>query len=135
MEQGTSAIPTRSRLSGTVRPEDPLQQPHYVQACLLSGRSPTSPNVAFVVESGHLATRSEGIPPGALRRIHHTKAGAWGVIRVLEGRLRYQVLGPSSEVILEPGRAGLIFPEQPHLVEPLGRVPMQVEFYDHLPEL
>ncbi len=73
--------------------------------------------------------------PAGLRREHRTKAGSWGVIRVLEGRLRYQVLDPSSEMILEPGRPGLILPEQPHLVEPLGPVQMQVEFYDHLPDL
>ena len=54
---------------------------------------------------------------------------------MLEGCLRYQVLDPSSEVILEPGRPGLILPEQPHLVEPLEPVRMQVEFYDHLPDL
>lgn len=73
--------------------------------------------------------------PAGLRREHRTKAGAWGVIRVLEGRLRYQVLDPSTEVILEPGRPGLILPEQPHLVEPLGPARMQIEFYDHLPDL
>lgn len=73
--------------------------------------------------------------PAGLRREHRTKAGAWGVIRVLEGRLRYQVLDPSSEAILERGRPGLILPEQPHLVEPLGPIQMQVEFYDHLPDL
>jgi tellurite resistance-related uncharacterized protein len=73
--------------------------------------------------------------PAGLRREHRTKAGSWGVIRVLEGRLRYQVLEPNSEVILEPGRPGLILPEQPHLVEPLGPIQMQVEFYDHLPNL
>jgi hypothetical protein len=54
---------------------------------------------------------------------------------VLEGRLRYLLLDPSSEVILDPGRPGLILPEQPHMVEPLGRVRMKVEFYDHLPDL
>lgn len=73
--------------------------------------------------------------PAGLRREHRTKAGAWGLIRVFEGRLRYQVLDPNSEVILEPGRQGLILPEQPHLVEPLGPVRMQVEFYDRLPDL
>ena len=73
--------------------------------------------------------------PAGLRREHRTKVGAWGVIRVLEGRLRYQVLDPSSEVILEPGRPGLILPEQPHLVEPLGPVRLQVEFYDSHPDL
>jgi tellurite resistance-related uncharacterized protein len=73
--------------------------------------------------------------PAGLRREHRTKADVWGVIRVLEGRLRYQVLDPSSEVILEPGSPGLIFPEQPHRVEPLGAVRMHVEFYDHMPNL
>lgn len=73
--------------------------------------------------------------PAGLRREHRTKAGSWGVIRVLEGRLRYHVLDPDSEVILEPGRPGLILPEQPHLVEPLGPIRMQVEFYDHQPDL
>jgi tellurite resistance-related uncharacterized protein len=76
----------------------------------------------------------ESLPAG-LRREHRTKAGSWGVIRVLEGRLRYHVLEPTCEVILEPGRPGLILPEQPHLVEPLGPVRMQVEFYDHQPDL
>ena len=73
--------------------------------------------------------------PAGLRREHRTKAGAWGVIRVLEGRLRYQILDPASEAILEPGCPGLILPEQPHFVEPLGPIRMQVEFYDHLPDL
>ena len=74
------------------------------------------------------------LPPG-LRREHRTKAGAWGVIRVFEGRLRDQLLDPASEAILEPGRPGRILPEQPHFVEPLGTVRMQVEFHDHLPDL
>jgi tellurite resistance-related uncharacterized protein len=73
--------------------------------------------------------------PAGLRREHRTKAGSWAVIRVLEGRLRYQVLEPNSEAILEPGRPGLILPEQLHLVEPLGPIRMQIEFYDHLPAL
>ena len=73
--------------------------------------------------------------PAGLRREHRTKAGAWGIIRVLEGRLRYQILDSASEAILEPGRPGLILPEQPHFVEPLGPIRMQVEFYDHLPDL
>jgi tellurite resistance-related uncharacterized protein len=58
--------------------------------------------------------------PAGLRREHRTRLGVWGVIRVLDGRLRYQVLDPASEVILEPGRPGLVLPDEPHLVEPLG---------------
>ena len=60
-----------------------------------------------------------------LRREHRTKAGVWGVIQVLEGRLRYEVLDPASEAILDP--------DQPHFVEPLWAMQMQVDFYDRHP--
>lgn len=73
--------------------------------------------------------------PAGLRREHRTKPGVWGVIRVFEGRLRYRVLDPVSETILDSRHPGLVLPEQPHLVEALGPVRMQVEFYDHLPDL
>lgn len=73
--------------------------------------------------------------PEGLRREHRTKPGVWGVIRVLDGRLRYVVIEPASEVILEPGNPGLVLPDQPHRVEPLGPMRMQVEFYHQLPHL
>jgi tellurite resistance-related uncharacterized protein len=78
---------------------------------------------------------NENTLPAALRREHRTKPGVWGVIRVLDGRLRYQVLDPASEVIIERGRPGLVRPDEPHLVEPLGLMQMQVEFYKELPDL
>ena len=71
--------------------------------------------------------------PAALRSRHNTKAGVWGLIRVLEGRLRLRYLDPASEVILDPERPGLVLPEQPHEVEPLGPMRMQVDFYDQPP--
>jgi tellurite resistance-related uncharacterized protein len=73
--------------------------------------------------------------PAGLRREHRTRPGVWGVIRVLDGRLRYQVLDPASEAILGPGRPGLVLPDQPHLLEPLGPMRMQVEFYHQLLDL
>jgi len=73
--------------------------------------------------------------PAGLRGEHRTKPGVWGVIRVLEGRLRYRVFEPASETILEPGRPGLVLPDRPHCVEVLGPLRMQVEFYDRLPDL
>jgi len=76
----------------------------------------------------------ENTLPAALRKEHRTKAGVWGVIRVLEGRLRYRVLDPVSETILNPDHPGLVLPDQPHFVEPLGAMRMQVEFYDCPPE-
>jgi tellurite resistance-related uncharacterized protein len=77
----------------------------------------------------------ENTLPAGLRREHRTKPGVWGVIRVLEGRLRYRVLDPASEMVLMPGRPGLVLPDQLHRVEPLGPVRMQVEFYDQRPDL
>ena len=74
--------------------------------------------------------------PAALRREHRTKAGVWGVIRVLEGEVRL-VLDDGSDAegtILRPDRPGLIQPRQPHHVEPLGRMRMQVDFYDQPPD-
>jgi tellurite resistance-related uncharacterized protein len=75
----------------------------------------------------------ENTLPAGLRREHRTKVGVWGIIRVLEGRLRYGVLDPVSETILDPDHPGLVLPDQPHFVEPLGAMRMQVEFYDHDP--
>ena len=72
--------------------------------------------------------------PEALRKEHTTKAGVWGVIRVLEGRLRLTYIDPPSEVVLEAGRHGIVQPQQPHFVEPLGPVKMQVDFHDQPPE-
>lgn len=76
----------------------------------------------------------ENTLPAGLRREHRTKAGVWGVIRILEGRLRYQVLDPVSETTLDPDCPGFVLPDQPHMVEPLGAMRMQVEFYDHEPD-
>ena len=77
----------------------------------------------------------ENTLPAGLRKEHRTKPGVWGIIRVLEGRLRYQVIDPSCEMVLEPGRPGLVQPDQPHRVEPLGPMRMQVEFYSEPPAL
>ncbi len=72
--------------------------------------------------------------PAALRREHRTKPGVWGVIRILEGRLRLDYGDGSSPRILSPDAPGLVLPDQPHRVEPLGAMRMQVDFYDTPPE-
>lgn len=51
----------------------------------------------------------------------------------LEGQLRSRILDPVAETIFDPDNPGFVLPEQPHLVEPLGTVRMQVEFYDEDP--
>ncbi|HEX9954299.1 MAG TPA: DUF1971 domain-containing protein, partial [Allosphingosinicella sp.] len=65
--------------------------------------------------------------PAGLRREHSTKAGVWGVIRVLDGRLRYRSGDGTRD--LEAGEQVIIEPQQPHSVEPLGAMRMQVDFY------
>lgn len=72
--------------------------------------------------------------PAALRRAHSTKAGVWGVIRVVEGRVRYVRAESASESILDPETPGLIRPEELHYVEPLGPMKMRVDFYDRPPD-
>ena len=72
--------------------------------------------------------------PPALRRDHSTKPGVWGVIRVLEGRLRLEREGGASSV-LRPGEPGLVRPGEAHRVEPLGPVRIQVDFYTSPPDL
>ena len=71
--------------------------------------------------------------PTALRRDHATKEGVWGVIRVLEGALRLEFGDGTPDRRLSPGRSGLLLPAQPHRVEPLGAMRMQVDFYDEEP--
>ncbi|MCW2393782.1 MULTISPECIES: DUF1971 domain-containing protein [unclassified Sphingobium] len=71
--------------------------------------------------------------PAALRARHDTKAGVWGVIRVIEGALTLTYIDPPSEVTLTPERPGLVRPQQPHFVTPVGTMKMQVDFYDQAP--
>lgn len=54
--------------------------------------------------------------PAALRREHRTKAGVWGMIRVLEGQLKLTCLKPSSELIVSAGASAAVLPGQPHFV-------------------
>ncbi|MCA9491078.1 MAG: DUF1971 domain-containing protein [Myxococcales bacterium] len=68
------------------------------------------------------------IPPGLLRG-HTTKAGTWGHIVVLEGRLRYRILEPEvEEHVLDVDHRGVVEPQIPHEVAPLGPVRFRVDF-------
>ena len=68
--------------------------------------------------------------PAALLQHHSTKAGVWGVIHVLEGRLRYVVEAPlARDEVIEAGGRGVIVAEVVHRVEPQGEVRFFVEFH------
>ena len=71
----------------------------------------------------------ETIPPGLLKA-HQTKAGTWGLIVILEGRLLYRILEPEAEEVqLSSARSGVVEPTVLHEVQALGNVRFHVEFY------
>jgi tellurite resistance-related uncharacterized protein len=78
------------------------------------------------------ATFTEATVPAALLNEHSTKDGAWGLIHVEEGCLRYFVTDPRRPPLvreLTPESAPmLIEPTILHRVEPLGPVRFHVEF-------
>ncbi|MBZ8178571.1 DUF1971 domain-containing protein [Oscillatoria salina] len=69
------------------------------------------------------------IPEGFLTR-HSTKKGIWGKINVVSGSLRYRINADIlEEHTLTPTKFGIVEPEVPHQVQPLGEVEFYVEFY------
>jgi tellurite resistance-related uncharacterized protein len=82
-----------------------------------------------VVPYRRTAEFTETTVPSGLRRRHTTQRGVWGRIKVLEGALRYRILEPQlEEHVLSADRAGVVEPEVPHEVEPIGAVRFYVEF-------
>lgn len=73
--------------------------------------------------------------PAALRKEHRTKPGVWGVVRMIEGEMALRFGDDTEDQTLAPGRPGLLLPDQPHWVTPLGKMRMQVDFYDRPPDL
>lgn len=71
--------------------------------------------------------------PAKLQQEHSTKAGQWGLIRVLEGQIRYKVVESGEQSVLDPSNPGIILPEQLHHVTLIGPVRMQIEFYNSPP--
>jgi tellurite resistance-related uncharacterized protein len=79
------------------------------------------------VEYKRTPTFTEETLPAALRSHHRTKPGTWARIVVENGELDYHVRGRVHHLV--PGRPGLVEPEVPHYVKPVGPVRMHVEFY------
>jgi tellurite methyltransferase len=67
--------------------------------------------------------------PAGLRKSHTTKAGVWGEIVVVEGRVLYVIENEKdASFILKPGLPGPIAPEVPHHVEPYDDARFFVRF-------
>lgn len=71
--------------------------------------------------------------PQAIRDAHNTKAGVWGLLRVLEGEVRLVFHDPARVVTVTPGGPCEIPPQAWHHVEVTGPMRMQVEFYRESP--
>jgi len=71
--------------------------------------------------------------PQAIRGAHRTKAGVWGLLRVLDGQVDLVFRDPSRTVRVTPARPAVIPPEAEHHVELAGPMRMQVEFYREPP--
>ncbi|AUX23812.1 hypothetical protein SOCEGT47_043420 [Sorangium cellulosum] len=72
----------------------------------------------------------ESTIPDGLRKNHATRAGVWGMIHVLSGRLRYRIDGlDGRELLLDPETRGIVLPEVLHHVDPEGPVRFFVEFH------
>jgi len=71
--------------------------------------------------------------PEGIRSAHSTKAGVWGLLRVLEGQARLVFHEPCREVTVTPEHPGQIAPEAVHHVELDGPVRLHVEFYRDQP--
>lgn len=67
--------------------------------------------------------------PKGLQKNHTTKAGVWAKIMVIDGSLRYIVDKPARDLTLSKGQPGIVMPEVPHRIEPIGVVHFYVEFY------
>lgn len=74
-------------------------------------------------------TFTEDTIPKGLLRAHTTKAGTWGKIVIEEGKLLYRILEPEiEENELSVENYGVVEPQVPHEVKPLGKVRFHVEF-------
>lgn len=73
---------------------------------------------------------SEHTVPDKLTSEHNLKAGVWGKLCVIAGRLEYHIPGGPPEVhVIEAGHHTIIEPAQVHFVRPIGPVQFKVEFY------
>ena len=65
----------------------------------------------------------------ALQKQHRTKARAWALIHVVEGRILPQVQEPIGETVLTAGENGIVRSEQAHELQLLGPVRLFIEFF------
>ena len=75
----------------------------------------------------------EATLPEAIRNRHSTKAGVWGLLRVLEGEVALVFEEPRREVLVTIDTPAEIPPQALHHVETMGPMRMLVEFHRERP--
>ncbi len=89
------------------------------------------------VPAGYVAYRQtpvftrDTVPPGLLKA-HRIKAGSWGKLHVIEGRLLFRLHEPPSETLLDPTRPPVVIPPQARhevALPDAGPVRFYVEFF------
>lgn len=72
--------------------------------------------------------------PAGLRRAHRVGKGTWGLLHVVEGRIRFRAkTHPPIDAVIETGGTQSIPPEVEHEVEPSDDVRFYVEFLRRQP--
>ena len=71
--------------------------------------------------------------PDAMRNEHRTKAGTWGLLRVITGEVQLKFVDPPSNHHVTPDRPASIPPQATHHVVTTGAMTMEVEFYHERP--
>ena len=73
---------------------------------------------------------TENTLPQALLKTHSTKAGVWGLAKVLAGSICYVPGNDIGEaLLLQAGNWVVIRPQESHRVEICGPVNFQIEFF------
>jgi hemoglobin len=68
--------------------------------------------------------------PARLQAAHSTKAGTWGLLHVIEGKIRFQLELPrQGEQVASAGETVVIESEIPHHVEFIEPGRFYIEFY------
>ena len=82
-----------------------------------------------LVPSGGTPDFTQSTIPEALQREHALGPGCWGVLRVLEGSLRFVDMAKGCERVLKASDRVIIHPESPHRVVVGDVVRFRIDFF------
>ena len=67
--------------------------------------------------------------PAGLRKVHSTKAGVWGEVKLLAGTARFRFLPEGTEVALRAGDVVVAGPQHEHELLPGPGMQVQIAFW------